>query len=73
MQSEHAHLDQSYGIHNAPRVSLEPHIKEIATKALEKIPGALKLVEQTFNKGRWEMPYTLPAKRHINQKMHLGF
>ena len=73
MQSEHAHLDRNIAVVHAPRASLEPHIEAIATKALEKIPGALEAVQKTFNKGRWEMPYTLPGKRHMNQKLHLGW
>ena len=73
MQSEHAHLDMNYSIHNTPRVSLEPHIKEIALKSMEKIPGAKELIEQTFHKGKWEKPFALPGKRHVNQAMHLGW
>ena len=73
MQSEHAHLDMSPSIHNTPRVSLEPHVKEIALKSMEKIPGAKEAIEQTFHKGKWDKPFALPGKRHVNQAMHLGW
>ena len=71
MQSEHAHLDMNYSI--PERVSLEPHIKQIALKAMEKIPGAKEAIEQTFHKGKWKMPYALPQKKHTNKLMHLGW
>ena len=73
MQSEHAHQDMNYGIHLEPKVSIESHVKEVAHKALSNIPGGKELVEETFNKGAWKKPYTLPAKRHINQAFHLGW
>ena len=73
MQSEYAHLDMNYGVHYEPRVSHEDHIKEVATKALQNIQGGKELVNKTFNKGKWEKPFTLPAKKAINQAMHLGW
>ena len=63
----------NYGIHREPRVSHVAHIKEIAHAAMANIPGAKELINQTFNKGKWEKPYALPGKRHINQAMHLGW
>ena len=73
MQAEHAHLDLNYGAHSQPRVGHEHHIKEVAHAALKNIPGARELVNKTFDKGAWKKPFTLPAKRHVNQAMHLGF
>ena len=73
MQSEHAHHDLSYSIHAEPRVSGEAHIKQIALAAMSKIPGATQIIHKTFDRGAWKKPYTLPAKRHMNQAMHLGW
>ena len=73
MQSEHAHIDLNYGIHAEPRVSGEVHAKAVATAALSKVPGAKQLIEKTFYRGKLNKPFELPAKRHINQAMHLGF
>ena len=73
MQPEHAHLDMNYSIPYEPRVSHETHIKEVALKAMEKIPGAKEVIEKRFDKSAWKMPYTLPAKNHINQAYHLGW
>ena len=73
MQPEHAHKDMNYAIQNTQRVSLEPHVKEIALKALEKIPGAKQAIEETFHKGEWKMPFALPSKRHEDLPMHLGW
>ena len=73
MQPEHAHLDQNPGIPYEPRVSHEHHIKEIAHAALSKIPGAKQIINQTFNKKKWKMPFTLPSKRYVNQAMYLGW
>ena len=73
MQPEHAHLDQNYGAHTEPRVSHEHHIKTVAHAALKNVPGARELIDNTFNRGAWKKPFTLPAKRHVNQPMYLGF
>ena len=73
MQSEHAHLDQNPGIPYEPRVSHEHHIKEVALAATSKIPGSKEIIHQTFDKSKWKKPFTLPAKRHVNQAMYLGW
>lgn len=73
MQASVAHLNYGYGIHQEPKVSHETDVKAIALAAIGKIPGGKELVEKTFNKGPWKKPFTLPAKRHVNQAMHLGW
>ena len=73
MQSEHAHMDLNYGIHNQPKVSFAHHVESVANKAISKIPGGAQLVKNTFKKGAWQKPFALPGKRYINQAMHLGF
>ena len=73
MQSEHAHHDLNYSIHTEPRVSSETHIKQVALAALSKVPGAKQVIENTFDRGKWKKPFTLPGKRHMNQAMHLGW
>ena len=73
MQSEHAHLNTNYGIESQPRVSGDAHIKKVALAALANVPGAKEIIEKTFDKSAWKMPFTLPGKRYINQAMHLGF
>jgi len=73
MQSEHAHLDGNYGVHDEPRVSSQEHIKQVALAAMKHIPGAKEEIEKTFDKGPWKIPFALPAKRQINQVMHLGW
>ena len=73
MQPEHAHLDMNYGVPYEPRVSHEEHVKQIATKALEKVQGAKELIESSFDRSKWDKPFELPAKRHMNQAMHLGW
>jgi len=73
MQAEHAHLDMNYGIHEEPRLTSDAHIKEVAHAAMKHIPGATQLINATFNKGKWQKPFSLPGKRHINQAMHLGW
>ncbi len=73
MQSEHAHHDLNYSIHTEPRVSSEAHTKQVAIAAMSKIPGANKVIEKTFNRGKWKKPFTLPGKNHSNLPMHLGW
>ena len=73
MQSEHAHLNLNTSVPYIPHVSLEHHIKEVALKSMEKIPGAKEIIEAEFNKKAWDMPFKLPGKRYYNQVMHLGF
>ena len=73
MQAEHAHVDLNFGTVYEPRVSHESHVKEIATKALEKVPGSKDLIKEAFDRGAWEKPFALPAKRHVNQALHLGW
>ena len=73
MQSEHAHIDMNYGIHTEPRVSGQAHTKEVALAAMAKIPGAKEAIEKEFYRGKWNKPFALPGKRHINQAMHLGW
>ena len=73
MQSEHSHLDMNYSVPYEPRVTLEHHIKEVALKAMDKIPGAKQIIESTFNKKKWDKPFALPGKKYTNQAMHLGW
>ena len=73
MQPEHAHLDMNYSIHSEPRVTHEADIKAVALAAMANIPGAKQAIEKTFYKGKWNKPFALPGKRHINQTMHLGW
>ena len=73
MSGEHAHKDMNYSIVYEPKVHSDAHVKEIALKSLKNVPGGTKLVEEHFSKGGWNIPYTIPAKKAVNQPMHLGF
>jgi len=71
MQSEHAHNNISHSVAHEPHVSLPENVKEVAFHALRNISGGEQFVKNYFDAK--PIKNELPAKRHMNQHMHLGW
>lgn len=73
MPSEHAHKNMDPGVVHETRVGTPENQKAVALAATSNIPGAKKVIDNYFDRSTWKMPFKIPAKRVVNQAIHLGW